>query len=70
MKEETGEEILIRISEVLRRRFILHPKMTASETVKRIEQIIIEEKEKEDSQECSNVTDAESNSPKMKPTQG
>lgn len=70
MKEETGEEILIRISEVLRRRFILHPKMTASETVERIEQIIIEEKEKEDSQECSNVTDAENSSPKMKPTQG
>lgn len=44
--EEMSEEILIRISEVLRKRFILHPKMTATQTVNRIEEIIIEEKTK------------------------
>lgn len=44
--EEMSEEILIRISEVLRRRFVLHPNITATQTVKRIEEIIIEEKTK------------------------
>lgn len=62
---EDYEEMLLRISEVLRRRFILFPKITEEEAIQKIREIV-----REDSQECSNVTDAESNSPKMKPTQG
>lgn len=60
---EDYEEMLLKISEVLRKRFILFPKMTEEEAIQKIREIV-----REDSQECSNVTDAESDSPKMKPT--
>ena len=43
MKEDFYEEMLLKISEVLRKRFILMPKITAEETIEKIREIVKEE---------------------------